>query len=64
MHVWDMCHVSFRSKNYICDIYFINFRSKTAYMRYMTLGLDLKIFWDHKLLIDAMKNNLKIIFKI
>ena len=56
--------ISFRSKNYICDIYFTNFRSKTTYIRYMTLGLDLKIFRDHKLLIHALKPNLKINFRI
>ena len=43
---------------------FVNFRSKTSYIRYMTLGLDLKIFQDHKPLMYAMKHNLKNIFKI
>ena len=51
-------------KNYTCDIYFIDFGSKTLYMRYMILGLDLKMFRDHKSLIHALKLNLKIIFKI
>ena len=29
----------------------------------MTLGLDQKLFQDHKLLMQAMKHNLKIIFE-
>ena len=40
-------------------IYVLLFRSKTAYMRYMTLGWDLKKFHDHKPLMHVMKYNLK-----
>ena len=40
-------------------IYVLLFRSKTAHMRYMILGLNLKRFHDHKLLIHVMKYNLK-----
>ena len=40
---------------------FYNFRSKTTYMRYITLDLDQKIFRDHRPLIHAIKHNLRII---
>ena len=64
MHVCNIWSVSFRSENNICNICFINFGSKTAYMWYMILGLDLKLFWDHKPLFYTIKSNLKIIFRI
>ena len=58
IYIYDICIFSFRSEIW-CMWYIFSFRSETTYIWYMILGLDLKLFQDHKSLMHTIKYNLK-----